>query len=93
MLNTRAWSLALAAWFGITFTLCVAWCAVAPEGWHARSFLELALPGFTWLTPGSFAIGLIDSLAVGAYSGALVSLLHNGLSREAREARPTARAV
>ena len=81
MMSIRLWTVTLAAWAGVSFVLCVAWCAVAPEGWHARAFLELALPGFTWLSPMSFIVGLVDSLAVGAYSGALVALLHNRLAK------------
>ena len=61
--------------------MCVAWCAVAPESWHARAFLELVLPGFKWLTFGSFILGLAESIGTGAYSGALVAVLHNWLSR------------
>ena len=92
MLSTRIWTLTLAAWFAITFVLCIGWCAVAPEGWHARAFLEMALPGFVWLSPGSFAIGLLESVALGAYSGGLLAVLHNrlismGATGQARAAR------
>ena len=82
MMNIRIWAATLAIWAGVSFVLCVGWCAVAPEGWHARAFLELALPGFTWLSPMSFIIGFIESVAVGAYSGALVAFLHNRLSEK-----------
>ncbi len=91
MLSAKTWALALATWFGVTFVLCVAWCAAAPDGWHARAFLEMALPGFVWLSVGSFALGLAESIALGAYSGALFAVLHNVFARDpARETRKAA---
>lgn len=90
MLSTKTWSMTLSAWCAVTFVLCIGWCSVAPEGWHVRPLLEMLLPGFTWLTVGSFTLGLLESALFGAYSGALLALLHNALARgtasEPREA-------
>jgi hypothetical protein len=70
-----AWSLR-----GVGLILCVLWCAVAPAGWHVRPLLERALPGFVRLSVGSLVLGLAQSVALGAYSGALIALLHDRLA-------------
>ena len=81
MLDIKTWSATLAAWCVVTFVLCIGWCSIAPEGWHVRPLLEMLLPGFTWLSAGSFFLGLTESALFGAYSGGLVAVLHNALSR------------
>lgn len=43
--------------------------------------LELLLPGFTWLSLGSFALGLIETFLFGAYAAWLFVSLHNGFAR------------
>ncbi len=80
-MDIRIWTAILASWAGISYLLCIGWCAIAPEGWHAREFLELALPGFVWLSPSSFLVGLVESVGLGAYSGASIAFLHNLLRR------------
>lgn len=80
MMSIRLWAATLATWFCVTYVLCVGWCLLAPEGWTARSFLEMVLPGFQWLSVGSFVLGLVESALTGAYSGALVAFLHNRLA-------------
>jgi len=87
MLGVKTWAATLSAWCAVSFVLCVGWCAVAPEGWHARELLELLVPGFTWLSAGSFALGLVESALFGAYSGALLAVLHNAVARGAAPAR------
>ncbi len=81
MMSIRIATATLACWAGISYVLCIAWCGVAPEGWHAREFLELALPGFRWLSPATFLLGLLESVGIGAYSGALLAFLHNRMSK------------
>ena len=93
MISIRIWTATLACWAGVSYVLCIAWCGVAPEGWHARAFLELALPGFTWLSPASFVIGLLESVGIGAYSGALLAFLHNRLSKTLSHGEIAARAA
>jgi hypothetical protein len=86
MSNIKTWALTLAAWSAITYLLCVAWCSVAPEGWHVREFLELMLPGFVWISLGSFVLGLVESILTGAYAGALAAFLHGKFSNTSVEA-------
>ena len=81
MLNTKvvAWSLAL---FGaVTFLVCVLYGLIAPAPLHMTGWLEQVLPGFRCLTPGGFAIGLVESFLYGAYAGLVFSPIHNGVAR------------
>jgi len=41
------------------------------------SFLEAVLPGFEWLTPLGFLIGLIESFLYGVYAGIVYVPIHN----------------
>ena len=79
--NVKIFAVTLSAWCAVTFVLCVVWCGIAPEGWQAREFLELSLPGFLGLSPASFALGLAESAAFGAYAGALLAALHSSVLR------------
>ncbi len=81
MLSVKTWATTLSAWCAVTFVLCVGWCGVAPEGWNARPLLEMLLPGFHWLSVGSFILGFVESVLFGAYSGALLAAIHNVVAR------------
>jgi hypothetical protein len=50
MLNVKVWTWALAIWCAVVFVLCVLWGFVAPDAGLHGSLLELAFPGFRWLT-------------------------------------------
>lgn len=79
MLNTKVvtWSLAL---FGsVTYLVCVAYGLIVPESLHMSGFLEQILPGFRWLTPAGFVIGLVESFLYGAYAGLVFTPIHNRL--------------
>ncbi|GIW53596.1 MAG: hypothetical protein KatS3mg081_2951 [Gemmatimonadales bacterium] len=81
MLNIRllTWSLGL---FGaVSFVVCVAYDLVAPEPLHMHRALEIVLPGFRWLTPGSFLLGLFESSAYGVYAGLVFGGIYNALWR------------
>ena len=69
MLNIKVVSWALATTTAISFVVCVAYGLVTPETLHMHGFLELVLPGFKWLTPQGFLIGLVESFLYGAYAG------------------------
>lgn len=73
------WSLGL---FGaVSFVVCVLYGLIAPETLHMHGFLESALPGFRWLTPGGFVIGLVESFLYGVYAGLVFTPIYNGLSK------------
>jgi hypothetical protein len=67
-LTIRGTGLSLAIFLDITFVLCIAWGLLLP-GIHARGVpvLEALLPGFTWLTPASFVLGLAEAFLYGLY--------------------------
>lgn len=80
MLNLKVitWSLAL---FGAaTFIVCVLYGLVVPASLHMTSFLEAVLPGFEWLTPLGFLIGLTESFLYGVYAGIVYVPIHNRLA-------------
>jgi hypothetical protein len=88
MLNIKVvtWSLAL---FGaVTFVVCVLYGVVVPESVHMTAFLENVLPGFRWLTAGSFFLGLGESILWGLYIGAVYSPIHNFFHRRWAAASP-----
>lgn len=81
MLNVKivTWSLAL---FGaVSYLVCIVYGLVVPQSLHMTDFLETALPGFDWLTPAGFVIGLVESFLYGAYAGLVYAPIHNALTR------------
>lgn len=85
MLNLKTWTLASGCWMAITFTICVIGGVLAPGLPIAHSTLELLLPGFTWISLGSFVLGLVETFLFGVYAAWLFVSLHNFFAR--REAR------
>jgi hypothetical protein len=81
MLNLKVWTWSLAAWAAITYLVCIAYGLVAPPSLHNAGALEALLPGFRWLTPVGFLIGLVESFVYGAYAGLLFVPLHNVFHR------------
>ena len=79
MINTKVvtWSLAL---FGVvTYLVCVIYGLIVPETLHMTGFLEQLLPGFRWLTPVGFLVGLVETFLYGAYAGLVFSPIYNHL--------------
>ena len=91
MLNRKVVTQSLASFSAITFTLCVGYGLAVPSTFHAAWLLEAMLPGFKWLSIGSFALGLIETALYGAWAGFLYSTLYNFFVR--RTARDTAHPV
>ena len=80
MLRLKVWTWALAVWAASTYVLCIVWGMVTPDTIHTEALeklLETVLPGFRWLTPLGFLIGLVESFLYGAYAGLLFVPLHN----------------
>ncbi len=78
-LKVVIWSLGL---FGaVSFVLCVAYGLLVPEALHMKQLLLILLPGFTWLSLGSFLLGLVESFLYGVYAGLVYVPLYNGLHR------------
>ena len=75
-LTIRGTALSLAFFFAVSFVLCVLWGLAVPQ-FHANRVLEAIIPGFTWLTPQSFVLGLVWSALVGVYVAVVFVPLFN----------------
>jgi hypothetical protein len=77
-LTIRGTALALVVFLDVTYVLCVLWGLALPC-LHARStgVFEAVFPGFTWLTPQSFVLGLAWTTLFGLYTAALFVPLFN----------------
>lgn len=62
--------------FAISFGLCVGFGLLLPE-YAMYPAWEPLLPGFTWLSPGSFFLGLGESYAYGWYVALIWVPLYN----------------
>jgi hypothetical protein len=78
-LKIVSWALALSASF--LYLLCIAYGLAGPPGGHMSSLLEIALPGFHWLTPAGFVTGLVKSFLYGALLGLVYVPIYNLLGR------------
>jgi hypothetical protein len=78
-LKTVTWSLALSA--ALLYVLCIVYGLANPASGHMRDFLTIALPGFEWLTPQGFFIGLVKSFLYGALAGLVYVPIYNTLQR------------
>lgn len=54
----------IGTFLAVSFAVCVAWDAVFPD-WAMRSAWAPLLPGFSWLSPGTFLLGLAEAFAYG----------------------------
>jgi uncharacterized protein DUF5676 len=94
MLNWKVVTKSLSLFAAISFVLCVGYGLIAPPALHAGWLLESLLPGFKWLSLGSFVLGLIETTLYGAWAGFLYSSLYNYFTRRAaRVARHEATTV
>ena len=78
-LKIVTWALALSG--ALLYLLCIAYGLLNPAGGHMRELLTIALPGFEWLTPKGFVIGLVKSFLYGALIGLVYVPIHNALER------------
>lgn len=73
--KVMTWALGL---FGaVTFVVCVVYGLLVPKAFHMVQLLEIAFPGFRWLSAGSFALGLVESFLYGAYAGLAFVPIYN----------------
>ena len=86
MLNWKVVAKSLGSFTAISYVLCIGYGLLAPTSLHAAWLLEALLPGFRWLSVGSFVLGLIESMLYGAWAGILYSTLYNYFARRAGEA-------
>jgi hypothetical protein len=77
--KVMTWSLGL--FCGVSFVLCVVYGLVVPKTLHMVQFLEITLPGFRWLSPATFVLGLVESFLYGAYAGLVFTPIYNFVGR------------
>lgn len=81
-IETLGWSLSL--FFIVSYLLCIASGLVLPDWGMHRPWLQF-FPGFKWLTPSGFLIGLAEAFAYGWYVALLFVPLYNSIAdRRAR---------
>ena len=61
----------------LTFTLDMVAGLLFPDWWVMHRLWEQLLPGFTFLTWGTFFLGLVESFVGGIYLAAVFVLLYN----------------
>jgi hypothetical protein len=91
MLNWKVVTKSLGSFAAISYVLCIGAGLLIPSSLHASWLLEAMLPGFKWLSLGSFVLGLVEASVYGAWAGVLYSTLYNFFAR--REHRDTTSAV
>ena len=79
MLNTKITSWSLGSSAALLYLLCIAYGLTNPAAGHMRDFLEIVLPGFAWLTPSGFIVGLVKSFFFGVLLGVVYVPIYNGL--------------
>ena len=77
LLNIRVVTWSLASFTLLSYLICVLYGLIVPESLHMVRFLEIVLPGFKWLTVGSFFIGLVESFLYGVYVGLVFTPIYN----------------
>ncbi len=80
-LQIKPVALALGSFLGISFVLCVVWGLLVPSSLATMiRFLESVLPGFQWISVGSFLLGLVESFLYGVYTALIFVPLYNYFS-------------
>lgn len=83
-----AWTLAVFS--AVVFTLDVLLGAVFPNWWVMQKLYEFLLPGFTFISWGTYFLGLVESFIGGFLTAVLFAPIYNYfVSREASKAVPT----
>ena len=78
-----AW--ALGSFLAISFVLCVLWDLIFPKEWQMYPFWQGFLPGFSWLSWGTFFLGFFESFLYGFYVSYVFIPLYNLFSRSAHD--------
>lgn len=64
-------SLAIGGFLAVSFAACVAWDAVFPD-WAMRGAWAPFLPGFEWISVGSFLLGIAEAFVYGFWFALLI---------------------
>lgn len=69
-------ALSLGVFLAVIYVLCVLFDLLLPA-YAMKSAWSLLLPGFTWLTPSGFLLGLVESFIWGLLSGVIFVPIYN----------------
>ena len=75
-LDWKVVGLSVGTFLSFSYVLCVAYDLIFPEHAMFEAWYRL-LPGFTWLSWGSFFLGLVESFFYGIYIGLVFAPLYN----------------
>jgi len=75
-LNWKVVGLAIGSFFSISFVLCVIYDLIFPGAAMYEAWIRL-LPGFKWISWGSFFLGVIESFLYGFYVALVFVPLYN----------------
>ncbi len=75
-LNTKVLALSLGVFLAVIYIICVLFDLLLPV-YEMRRLWSLLLPGFTWLTPSSFLLGLAESFIWGLLIGIILVPIYN----------------
>jgi hypothetical protein len=73
-LTYKSTALTLAAFLAVGYVVCVVYCLLVPTSWQMYPLWDRLLPGFTWLSWGSFLLGLVEVVVYGLYIALLVPI-------------------
>lgn len=59
------------------YLACIVAGAIWPDVFGMRTFFPTLLPGFTWLDPGSFVLGLVEVALYGLAAAAVAAFAWN----------------
>jgi len=78
-LNTKVVASSLGVLLVVIYVICVLFDLLWPV-YEMRKVWSLLLPGFTWLTPSSFLLGLVESFIWGIILGVIFVSIYNYFS-------------
>jgi len=81
LLNWKTVGVSLGLFLTITYILCVIYDLIFPGQTMYGAWMRL-LPGFTWITWGSFFLGLVESFLYGIYFSLVFVPLYNVFKRK-----------
>ena len=80
-LNWKTVGVSLGSFLAISYVLCVIYDLIFPGQTMYQAWIQL-LPGFVWITWGTFFLGLLESFLYGIYFSVIFVPLYNFFKRK-----------
>ncbi|MEO6953046.1 MAG: DUF5676 family membrane protein [Polyangia bacterium] len=74
-LDWKSLGAATACFLALNYLICVSYCLLFGAQMY-RAWIEL-LPGFHWISWGSFLLGLVETVGYGLFFGVVFAALYN----------------